>query len=54
MSQGLPAAVHRGLQADAPIHANETQLAQPLSVEKPRGPMMERFMASDRGVQRDA
>lgn len=48
----LPAAVHRDLQAYATIHAKDTGISQPLPVERLIGPMLERFMASDRGFRR--
>ncbi|MEJ1967029.1 MAG: DUF2274 domain-containing protein [Rhizomicrobium sp.] len=44
----LPAAVHRNLLAYADAHAKETG-QQPLEPTKLIGPMLERFMATDRG-----
>ncbi|OJW27989.1 MAG: hypothetical protein BGO51_12835 [Rhodospirillales bacterium 69-11] len=47
----LPAVVHRDLVAYAEAHARET--GQPaLAPEKLMAPMLERFMASDRGFSR--
>lgn len=48
----LPAAVHRDLLAYAKAHAAATGLPQPLPVERLISPMLERFMASDRGFTR--
>jgi len=48
----LAASVHRDLMAYARIHASDTGLTQPLPVERLIGPMLERFMASDRGFRR--
>ena len=48
----LPAAVHRDLLAYAKIHATEYDLDAPLPVERLMVPMLERFMASDRGFRR--
>lgn len=44
----LPAAVHRDLVVYAEVHARETG-QQPLEPTKLVGPMLERFMATDRG-----
>ncbi len=48
----LSAAVHRDLLAYARLHASDTGQSQPLAVERLIGPMLERFMASDRGFKR--
>ncbi|EZP82448.1 hypothetical protein BV97_01945 [Novosphingobium resinovorum] len=48
----LPGSVHRDLLAYAKVHAQETGLAQPLTVERLIAPMLARFMASDRGFAR--
>jgi hypothetical protein len=48
----LPAAVHRDLLAYAEAHAAEYRLGAPLPVERLMTPMLERFMASDRGFRR--
>jgi len=48
----MPAAVHRDLLAYARIHASETGLSEPLSPNLLIAPMIERFMASDRGFVR--
>lgn len=48
----LPAVVHRDLLAYARAHAVETGLSQPLAVERLISPMLERFMAGDRGFVR--
>ncbi|GLI98030.1 DUF2274 domain-containing protein [Sphingobium sp. BS19] len=50
----LPALVHRDLIAYARAHAADTGLAQPLAVERLISPMLERFIASDRGFKRSA
>jgi hypothetical protein len=47
----LPASVHRDLIAYADAHAHETG-QQPLEVSKLIAPMLERFMATDRGFAR--
>ena len=49
----LPASVHRDLLAYAKAHAAATGLSQPLPVERLVSPMLERFMASDRGFARN-
>ncbi len=49
----LPAPVHRDLLAYAKAHAAATGLSQPLPVERLIAPMLERFMASDRGFTRN-
>ena len=49
----LPASVHRDLLAYAQAHAAETGLAQALPVERLISPMLQRFMASDRGFSRN-
>jgi len=48
----LPAVVHRDLLAYARAHAAETGLAEPLPPERLISPMIERFMAGDRGFVR--
>ncbi|MGR4890697.1 DUF2274 domain-containing protein [Sphingopyxis sp. LARHCG72] len=48
----LSGAVHRDLLAYADAHAKATGLSQPLSPEKIAVPMIERFMATDRGFAR--
>lgn len=48
----LPAAVHRDLLAYAQVHATETGLPTPLPPERLVAPMLEHFMASDRGFVR--
>lgn len=48
----LPAAVHRDLVAYARAHATDTGLAQPLTPERLVPPMLEHFMAGDRGFVR--
>lgn len=45
----LPGALYRELVAYAEVHAKATGLAEPLSPEKIAVPMIERFMATDRG-----
>jgi len=50
----LPAAVHRGLLVYAQAHATENGLNEPLSAERLIPPMIERFMAGDRGFTRTA
>lgn len=47
----LPAAIHRDLVAYASAHAAESG-QQPLPPEKLVAPMLDRFMASDRGFAR--
>jgi hypothetical protein len=47
----LPASVHRDLVAYSAAHAKETG-QQPLEVSKLIPPMLERFMATDRGFAR--
>lgn len=49
----LPASVHRDLLAYAKAHAAATGLSQALPVERLIPPMLERFMASDRGFARN-
>ncbi|EZP68911.1 hypothetical protein BV96_04145 [Sphingomonas paucimobilis] len=49
----LPASVHRDLLAYAKAHAAATGLSQALPVERLISPMLERFMASDRGFTRN-
>ncbi len=51
MTVELPAAVHRDLVAYSAAHAKETN-QQPLEVSKLIAPMLERFMATDRGFAR--
>lgn len=53
VSVELPASVHRDLPAYAKAHAGETGLSQALPVERLISPMLERFMASDRGFSRN-
>lgn len=48
----LPALVHRDLLAYARAHAVETGLNQPLPLERLVPPMLNRFMAGDRGFSR--
>ncbi|WP_342251486.1 DUF2274 domain-containing protein [Sphingomonas sp. OTU376] len=48
----MPAAIHRDLVAYARAHAAETGLSQPLAPERLVSPMLERFMAGDRGFVR--
>lgn len=45
----LPGALHRELVAYAEVHARATGLAKPMSPEKIAVPMIERFIATDRG-----
>jgi hypothetical protein len=45
----LPGALHRDLLAYAAVHARATGLAEPLPPEKIAVPMIERFIATDRG-----
>lgn len=52
LSIELPAQVHRDLLAYARLHAAETDLAEPHPPERLVAPMLERFMASDRGFAR--
>jgi hypothetical protein len=49
----LPASVHRDLIAYARVHAAHTGLSQALPVERLVAPMLERFMATDRGFVRN-
>jgi len=53
ISVELSAAVHRDLMAYARIHASDTGLTHPMAIERLIGPMLERFMASDRGFRRN-
>lgn len=48
----LPAAVHHDLLAYAEAHATEYGLGAPLPIDRLIGPMLERFMAGDRGFRR--
>lgn len=50
----LPAAIHRDLMAYAQAHAADTGLSQPMAIERLISPMLDRFMASDRGFRRKA
>lgn len=45
----MPATVHRDLLAYARAHATDTGLNEPLPAKRLIPPMVERFMASDRG-----
>ncbi|MGH6651348.1 MAG: DUF2274 domain-containing protein [Sphingopyxis sp.] len=45
----LPGSLHRDLLTYAEIHAKATGLAEPLAPEKIAVPMIERFIAADRG-----
>lgn len=45
----LPGALYRELVAYAEVHAKATGLAEPMPPEKIAVPMIERFIASDRG-----
>lgn len=45
----LPGALHRDLIAYAEVHATATGLAMPLPPERIAVPMIERFIATDRG-----
>ena len=45
----LPGRLHRDLLAYAEVHAKATGLAEPLAAERIAVPMIERFMAADRG-----
>lgn len=54
ISVDLPAAIHRDLLSYAEAHANENGLGTPLPIELVIGPMLEKFMASDRGFRRKA
>ena len=45
----LPGALYRELVAYAEVHAKATGLAEPMAPEKIAVPMIERFIASDRG-----
>lgn len=49
LSLELPGALYRDLLDYAEVHAMATGLAKPLPVEKIAVPMIERFMATDRG-----
>lgn len=49
LSIELPGALHRELVDYAAVHARTTGLAEPLPPEKIAVPMIERFIASDRG-----
>lgn len=49
----LPASVHRDLLAYAKAHAAATGLSQALPAQRLIAPMLERFMASDRGFTRN-
>lgn len=49
LSIELPGALHRELIAYAAIHAKVTGLGEPLPPEKIAVPMIERFIANDRG-----
>jgi hypothetical protein len=42
----------RDLKDYAAVHAKQNGLSTPLSIERLIGPMLERFMASDRGFSR--
>ena len=48
----LPAALYRQLVAYASAHAQENRLAEPLPPERLIAPMLERFIAGDRGFAR--
>lgn len=48
----LPAPTFRDLQHYAEAHAKETGISQPLSPERLIGPMIERFMSTDRAFTR--
>lgn len=48
----LPGTLFRDIADYAKAHAAENRLAQPLPPEKLIAPMLERFMASDRGFAR--
>lgn len=52
MTIELPAAIHRDLMAYAQAHAADTGLSQPMAIERLISPMLDRFMASDRGFRR--
>lgn len=54
MTIELPAAIHRDLMAYAQAHAADTGLSQPMAIERLISPMLDRFMASDRGFRRKA
>lgn len=45
----LTGALHRKLSEYATIHAKETGLLEPMAPERLIGPMIERFMETDRG-----
>ena len=45
----LPGRLHRDLLVYAEVHARATGLAEPLAPEKIAVPMIERFIATDRG-----
>ncbi len=49
LSIELPGALYRALIAYAEVHANATGLAEPLPPERIAVPMIERFIATDRG-----
>jgi hypothetical protein len=48
----LPGPLFAKLGEYAEVHAKETGLAAPLAVERLVAPMLERFMATDRGFAR--
>lgn len=48
----LPGALFRDLVDYAKAHADETGLAEPLSPERLIGPMLTRFIGTDRGFAR--
>lgn len=48
----MPGALHRTLGDYARVHAAENQLDEPLPVERLIAPMLERFIAGDRGFAR--
>lgn len=49
LSVEIPGALFRELIAYSEVHATATGLAEPLSPEKIAVPMIERFIATDRG-----
>lgn len=49
----LPGALHRDLVEYAKVHAAATGLAEPLLPEKIAVPMIERFIATDRGFAKE-
>lgn len=49
LSIELPGALYRDLLAYAAVHAKATGLDEPLAPERIAVPMIERFMATDRG-----